>query len=284
MLCLPSPQSGGHFHAPRAAGKFTPGLPKASAGYFRRLNSPTPTLHMGESFEAVPTETGGTPIQTPKSRPTIPSPEAGGGEHDSLNHPPSSLPNYLNVVFTIDHGDGWEFVMKNATKTFSPKEHFVLDVYDCVYSFCNWDGKLDPKPLPHVFPLRIIQGRPDSYPDSYCNATEMDPQSPAVETPLVPSASPTPAAGTTTVPANFPEILPQGNDAPAVPALPKAIPQPPLHPDPEPKEVETPEPVAPAPAAVLAKSAPPKPVQKGKPQGEGEDQYSDGSYWKRLSL
>ena len=270
---------GGHFHEARAAGEFTTGLPKASMGDFQRLNSPTPTLRMQLTDESLQVQRGDSnSMFTPKARELFPSPMGGGGGASEGNQS-NGLPEYLKTVFTIEHSDRWELDLKDATKTFCPKQHFVLDSYDGVYYFCNWDGKLDHVPKPHVFPLRIVPGRrpeapspaptvpePETLPG--VSPSQSQQTSPPQQT-LQPTTTPAPA--TAPPPKSTPPSPPQDAQAtasiecPSPSEAPQHIPQPPT---------------LPKAAAVATAPAPSKKCTMSPP----DDQYSDGSYWKKLSL
>ena len=40
---------------------------------------------------------------------------------------------------------GWKFILQTVAKKFNPKEHYVLDLFDELRVFCDWNGQ---------FPLR----------------------------------------------------------------------------------------------------------------------------------
>ena len=40
---------------------------------------------------------------------------------------------------------GWKFILQTVAKKFNPKEHYVLDSFDELRVFCDWNGQ---------FPLR----------------------------------------------------------------------------------------------------------------------------------
>ena len=217
---------GGHFHEARAAGEFTTGLPKDSMGDFQRLNSPTPTLRMGLTDESLQVQREySNSLLTPKARELFPSPTGGGGGGGASEGDQSQgLPEYLKTVFTIEHSDRWELDLKGATKTFCPKQHFVLESYNGVYYFCNWEGKLDHVPKPHVFPLRIVcGGRLESSPPRPPAPTVREPETlPGVSPSLSPpnrsppqTSPPQQAVQPTTTPAPATRIHP-AQDAQAI--------------------------------------------------------------------
>lgn len=49
------------------------------------------------------------------------------------------------LLFVVEYGDGWKFILQTVAKKFNPKEHYVLDSFDELRVFCDWNGQ---------FPLR----------------------------------------------------------------------------------------------------------------------------------
>ena len=93
------------------------------------MNSPTPTLRMGSTNSLNVERADSMNVSTPKGRELFSSPLVGGGGVSESRGESEGLPDYLKPVFMIDHGDGWEFVLKNATKTFPIDQVRLKSIY-----------------------------------------------------------------------------------------------------------------------------------------------------------
>ena len=260
---LPCPSGGDHFHGPRSAGHFVPGFPAASAGHVGHLNSPMPTLRLGESTDTLVATGGGSQVfgspVTPKMTFPVSSPR--GDPADDSNPMMDEKANYSTyrsmypeAVFTIEYGEGWNFCLQNAAKNFNPKTHQVLDAFDEVYQFVSARGDLDHQPAPSDFPLRVVTRQSNNTTAAPSPAKAAPPKALA---PSVPAPSNAEAKATASLP-------PLKSPPPEQPTPKQTIPTPdqtiPKHTSPTPNQV-TPKHTSPTPEQTIPKHTSPTPEQ-----------------------